>query len=229
MRHNESGSAIVYILIAILLLAALTFYVMQGSRTGASSLTKEQASLAATEIIEYGDVVARAVQKLKLRGCSDTQISFEGLDSHWAGQYDNSNAPSDNSCHVFDLNGGGINTYTVPDNFMLAPWGFTYSGMEINGEASVEDLGTSAAELILWAYELNTDICENINEKANLSAPTVENMAPAFSTEFVGSYGLLADNIGDDSPTDIYKGQLYGCVLGSSLDKGHFYQVLLVR
>ncbi|MEM6781224.1 MAG: hypothetical protein AAF569_05125, partial [Pseudomonadota bacterium] len=77
MKRSENGSAIFYILIAIVLLAALTYSFTQSTRTSGDNLTDQQASLIASEIIEYGNTITNAVQKLKLRGCADDEISVQ--------------------------------------------------------------------------------------------------------------------------------------------------------
>lgn len=228
MRKSENGSALVYILIAIALMAALAYNITRGSRSGSGMLTEEQNSLLASEIIAYSDVIAQTVQKLKLRGCKDTEISFENLDPQWPGTYTNPNAPSDKSCHVFEVGSGNTNTYTVLENFLASPYGFTYSGMEAIGEVSVEDVGTSESELTLWIYYLKRDICIKIHEKIGLPSPQLENVG-VFTGVFTGTYGSLAENVGDDSPTDILKGKLSGCVMSATLDYGHYYQVLIAR
>ena len=97
---SERGNALLYILIAVALIAALSYVVSRGQRGNTSTLTDQQARLAAQEIIDYGNDLANAVQKLRLRGCTDTQVSFE---NNIVTEYTNPNAPADKSCHVFDV------------------------------------------------------------------------------------------------------------------------------
>jgi len=81
---NQKGGAIVWILVMVALFAALTVALNQGTRSGSATISKEQAALAATEILNYGQAMKRAVQTLQINGCADTDLSFEngGLQQH---------------------------------------------------------------------------------------------------------------------------------------------------
>jgi len=117
IHHPESGNVIVIIFVAVALLAALSFALSQGSRTGESNLSEQQASLLATEILDYSNSIRNAVRQLKIQGCNDTEISFEnGIVT----LYTNASAPADNTCHVFHPSGGG-QTYMIPTNNILNP------------------------------------------------------------------------------------------------------------
>ena len=74
---NETGGAIVWILVAIALFAALNYAVSKGTRSGATTISKEQAVVASNEILDYGRAIRQAVQTLQINGCGDTEISFE--------------------------------------------------------------------------------------------------------------------------------------------------------
>src|SRR6056297_860785 len=108
-RHvfgKENGNAVFLVLLAIALLAALTFVASNDSSTSANNLTRERARLLAAEILEFSNAVAHAVAQLRLRGCAADEISFENdIDAN----YTNNNAPTDNTCHVFHVSGAGVN------------------------------------------------------------------------------------------------------------------------
>ena len=116
--NPQSGSAFLYIIIAIALLAALSVAVSRGNRGSTSTMSDQQAKLAAQEIIDYGNTVAAAVQKLRLRGCTDTQISFEN--SAIAGHV-NPNAPADESCHILSPSGGNIGIHEFDQSYFAKP------------------------------------------------------------------------------------------------------------
>lgn len=188
--HSERGAVFIYILMAVALFAALSYAVSRGNRGGSSALTDEQAKLAAQEIIEYGNTVANAVQKLRLRGCSDTEISFEHN-----GAFVNGGAPGDNSCHVFNLNGGGL----VPNLDHL----YFDGSVEIDGIGQTNNDATST-ELLFITRLISTDannlgygsdtalrICSFINEQlhGNDSVPTEGLIA---TTPFTGTYSFAS-------------------------------------
>jgi len=74
---NERGNVIFLILIAIGLFAALSFSFSKGNRGSTTIIDKEQATLIATEIINYARSIKNAVHELQINGCDDTEISFE--------------------------------------------------------------------------------------------------------------------------------------------------------
>jgi len=114
-KNTQNGNAIAMILVAVALFAALGYAFSNTSRTSNRFLSDEEAKAYANQIISYGNEVRQAVKRLTLRGCSDTEISFE---NNVVSGYTNPNAPTDKSCHVFDIAGGGIN-YNNPPKKLL--------------------------------------------------------------------------------------------------------------
>ena len=122
-RPSEKGGAFLYILLAISLFMALSYMMSQSNRSADSSLTAEQTKIAAQEIIDYGNAIAAAVQKLKLRGCADTEISLANAvytlnngtlifpDGH------NPNAPTNESCDVFKSGGAALIAQLIPVSY----------------------------------------------------------------------------------------------------------------
>jgi hypothetical protein len=165
-NHNsEKGAVFLYILLGISLLAALTYAVSSGNRTSTGALTGEQAKLAAQEIIDYGNTVANAVQKLRLRGCSDTEISFD--DGTGIG-YTNANSPTNKSCHIFDINGAGLTYVKSPEPYYFASnpaWRRSYgfmTGSEWDGNGSTCG-SANCADIIMVLMPLDQAICERLN------------------------------------------------------------------
>lgn len=115
MALRQSGSVVVYILVAVALLAALTFAMTRSSQTGRGALSQHQARALAQETLDYGLLIERAVDRLRRNGCSENELSFEhtgspGLIVGWLGPtaYVNVDSPPDGSCHVFHQNGGRV-------------------------------------------------------------------------------------------------------------------------
>lgn len=86
-------------------MAVLASAIAAGSGAFNSDTSAVKAKAQATAILEYAEQVKMAVERVLEHGCTDTQISFE---NPIVSGYTNPNAPSDKSCHVFDVNGGGI-------------------------------------------------------------------------------------------------------------------------
>ncbi|QQR69534.1 MAG: hypothetical protein IPI58_02380 [Alphaproteobacteria bacterium] len=87
------------------ILAVLASAIAAGSGSFNGDISAVSAKAQASAILGYANEVKFAVDRLIAKGCTDTEISFE---NPIASGYTNPNAPSDKSCHVFDVNGGGV-------------------------------------------------------------------------------------------------------------------------
>ena len=104
MKITQKGSVIVWILVAVVLMASLSYAFMGSSRTSTNAIMDERSKAITYELNEYVNNVQSALKRLKLRGCDDDEISYETS----VGSYPNVNAPSDESCHIFRTNGGQV-------------------------------------------------------------------------------------------------------------------------
>ena len=106
MRNsNQRGIAIGPILFYVALLAVLASVIAAGSGAFNGDTSAIKAKAQATAILEYVGSVKMGVDRVLSR-CPDTEISL--ANSVDPGYIENPLAPSDKSCHVFDVNGGGI-------------------------------------------------------------------------------------------------------------------------
>lgn len=244
-KAAQKGSVLFYILIAVALLAALSYAVASSSRSNSGGIDGERASLAASEILEYANTLGNAVTQLRLRGCTDTQISFENAVSDT--DYTNGNAPGDQSCHVFNVAGGGV-TYLDPKAEWLEN---DMSALEFYGEnlfsggACINQIGTgsddchtggaSAAELMLVLGFLDANLCSELNYKLGVTAkgdaPPVNTSFDAILSgiEFRGSYLPTPFEVTDSG--HIIDGKRAACMeLGGAPSGDYvFYKVLLAR
>jgi len=220
---SQRGNVLFYILLAIALLAGLTFAVQQGSRSSATALTADQARIAASSIIDYANTVSASVSKLKLRGCTETQISF--ANSLTGATYTNPSAPTDKSCHVFDVVGAQINWTDAGT--------FSAGAVELTGGCNVASVGTTASELLLVVEDIDVQTCTFINEKLGVpmsSGAPITLPAACTYAPFVGAYPAA----GTVTVTGTL-GRMAACVKGTGASDDffqntyHFYQVLLAR
>lgn len=234
---SQQGSAMLYIMIAVALLAALSYAVSQTNRGSVSTLTDEKANLAAQEIIEYGNVVATAVQKLRLRGCSDIEIGFgnnvwqfeNGTLIHAPGH--NPSTPG-NECEIFSPEGGNVQAKVMPSNagFTIAP-GAVAKGSSIVNAINMVDVGTAAIDLVLVTTFVPKESCTVINDLLDTfdsDVPPEDDWAGAGI--YAGTYTGTAQ-IGEQEPE--VAGKTAGCLKwpGGSYGENdvHFYQVLITR
>ncbi len=186
-RQNESGSAIFYVLIAVALLGALIFAVSNGGRNNTSKLSEDRVRLIATEILEYSNALGNAVSQLRLRGASDTQISFE---NNMISGYTNANC-ADNICKIFHPEGGGV-VYTPPLESALDPdaaaatayanvgallgeWYFPHDtcvdSVGLGGNNCYND-NTSITDLMVFLPWVNQSVCIEINDLLKVDNPS---------------------------------------------------------
>jgi hypothetical protein len=235
--NSERGSALLYILIAVGLLAALSIIVAKNNRGSVATVTDQQAKLFAQEIIDYGNILASAVQKLRLRGCSDTEIGFgnnvwqynNGTLTHAPGH--NPNTPG-NECEIFHPDGANATAVIMPYNkgFTIAA-GAVDKGSSIVNSIDIVDVGTSADDLVLIINFVPKESCPVINRllsSFDSDVPPEDDWTGAgiYSGSYTGSA-----QIGEQESA--IAGKLSGCLKWPGGSYGandvHYYQVLLAR
>ncbi|MCC7305323.1 MAG: hypothetical protein IT558_03580 [Alphaproteobacteria bacterium] len=230
MKNPQSGNVLFYILIAVALLAALSYAVSQSGRGSIGQVTEEKAKILGTEIIEYGNAIANATAQLRLRGVKDSSLCYD--DAHWGGANYNHAGCADDAAKIFHTAGGGVtwknapaeamNSAATPDNL----W-------HIYGDNEIKEVGTtcgadSCADLILVVDELNKTVCMKINKllsvtEDNVDPPTDSGMG---TTRYIGVYGY-AQTIGDEGSTLV--GKSAACFENTGTGEYTFYKVLVAR
>lgn len=243
MKSGESGNVIFYILIAVALLAALSYSVAQSGRSSLKNLSQEKSRLFATEIIEQGNTLATTTSQLRLRGYKDTEISFE---NDIVTGYENPDCDVD-GCKVFSLNGGGVH-YLAPKSEWLDPafsGNAQYGEIYIHGAAHIPEIGLDADDLIVFIPYIRREICLAINERLGIDL-SVDGMIPLESNgpftvnqKFTGTYGSGTGRkvSGDATVSDanILTGKSAGCTQSSgtsgtpTANSYHYYHVLMAR
>lgn len=224
--NPQSGSTVFYILIAVVLFAALTYALTRGADSG-KNLSAEKTRLLASELIDTGTRYSEAVSRLRLKGVADTNLSFEhGVD------YVNAGCTTD-TCKIFSFNGAGLEWEDAPANVNTGQaWGFT-------GDIAIDEIGTTTADLVAVLPGLTLDVCHRINVLTGIEAESAS--PPIFATatlanKFIGTYNGSPVTINTAS----LKGKKSGCVqivslsgtavTGSPLSQTYtFYQVLMAR
>ena len=240
-QNTQNGNAIILILVAIALFAALGYAFSNSSRTSSSFLSDAEAEAYANQIIAYGNDVKSAVKRLQLRGCSDTEISFENNQSTTIGGYLN---VTRNDCFVFDTQGGGLQFKQFSEN-MLSPNVSIYGRYEafFTGNTSIKGVGSDCEssecnDLVLVKTHLKKSICEKINIALN------NNQSPdhilEIDTNSIGVENFNASNLYKYEPdrnifnstTGELNGIKQGCVEGQ-INPGtggyNYFQVLIAR
>lgn len=230
----QSGSVIFYILLAVALLASLSFMVARGSRTSESLLSDQQAKIAAQEIIDYGQALASATSKLRLRGCKDTELDFanpvwtrvNGTVQHDTGH--NPNAPA-TGCSIFAGGSGAAQAVTMPVSYTTGvepSSGNTQLGHGRIYRAAVPGVGETGKEEIMFVIgRLNLQVCMKINEI--LGIPNQGNAPPPYVHSGINDYnGAFSDSGALTDSSGSFTGKTAFCVTNGNYD---FWQVLVAR
>ncbi|MBX2834400.1 MAG: hypothetical protein KTR28_05470 [Micavibrio sp.] len=222
-RHSEQGNALLIILIGVALFAALSFTVSRSMNSSTTEkLSAQQASLAASEIITYAQRMERAVNSIRNKGASESDISFQnsGLNT-----YENTNCTA-NMCRIFHPQGAGMQWISPPENS-------TNSGdWIITGATCIPDLGTGSTncgsdtdtsneELILTLTNINQTVCESINAGMGIDGIPADSTSGASTTVFTGSFA-------DGTEITLANGPFQSACFSRG-GSNYFYRVLLER
>ena len=245
MSGTQKGSAFIYILIAIVAFAALSYSITRDSRsTGNFS---QDATFAANDIMQYGTRLENAVEVLVSTGTDIRQISFEN--SAVAGY---ANAAATDKNKVFHAAGAGV-TYMAPEADWLDPahsaktfygqWYFAANVcvpyMGSGGTTCNSDGSSNTEDIVVFLPYIKKDICLNINRRMDIAPCATDdpcddsagNMWTVANTKFTGSFadGEAAYNSGG-----AYLFKNSGCLEGSASNTPPagtytYYKVLLAR
>lgn len=229
--HNkaaESGNAFFMILMAVMLFAALAFTFTKGIRQGGENISNRKASLAASDIIAYGQKISRAVDAVIAKGNSETDISFENTIE---ADYENAACDPVKKCRVFMPDGGGL-------TWQKAPTGANNNEPYFIGTnqvgLSTEGLAAKQRDLVLL-LPVKMSVCTQINQMTSRSTTWLSGGTLNHSTKFTGDFTLPANTrISWVSTADEPDSRPAGCFCTGtapcdSADSHYFYYVLYAR
>jgi hypothetical protein len=231
---NSKGSAVVFILLAVALFAAMIMFFTRSSNQGTGNLDTQKANIIANDVISYSHELQRTIDKLRQKGCSESELSFENTE---ISGFTNSNSPSDKSCHIFDAAGGafplpsakGLSyAWNVMNRFCIPDVGTNGS----NGCGGA-NTGSSSKDLpiIFKLGELDDKnayaVCQSIANTLKLSMNKnvgVEDWL-ASGAKFTGAF-----TSGGGMYPDGYTGKEAACFRGDDTYPGYYYyKILIIR
>ena len=243
-KNPQAGNVFIIILAGVVLFGALMFTFSRSADKGTGNLTKQQARIAAQEILSYSKLVEGAVDRVRRNGCSENEINFNNA---VVSGYSNTSAPADGSCDIFSTNGGKISFEAIPTNYFngaftaysgnaLRPWG----EYRFTGNCSMRGVGTECStagckELAVNLHFVDKAICLEINKEVGVAlvagdAPPENASSPPGGmgcVAFTGTFGSVAAGIDNGN----LSGKHTAClkVNDSGNDYYFFYHVLLAR
>lgn len=239
-RHGEKGSVLIYIFIAIILLAALTFAISRGNREGSATIDRERADLHATQILDYVSMMRRAVQSMTINGARPQDLCFYA--AGWGNaDYDPvAGAPlecPDARMAVFGGIGGGATFQTPSDDILDKAQAAQprYGAWYFTGSNSVTGVGTDGAgienkELLVVLPYIRREVCSAINRRLQIPGaeiPPVDDANFSMVAPFTGSFVA-----GHALNTAVLDGRRTGCFAATTTPVSGsyvFYAVLIAR
>lgn len=233
---KESGNALWFILIAVVLLGALTILLSRSGSSVSQTGDVEQARLLAGHVMRYAKGLESAIQQMKMRGVSESDLSFKNDDT--AADYTNTGCTVDD-CRIF-VSGGGGQSYIKPPAGAndSSEWIFTAAN---NVGTAAYPVGTTASgtgnDIVMLLPAASREMCIQINKDLGIGTagviPTDETGIAL--TPFDGDFPASLVTIdGDATPFEL-DGHTVGCFadsLGTPVltdDIIYFYYVLLAR
>lgn len=231
MKASQSGNVLFYILVAVALLAALSYAVSASSRGSVQQLGEERARLYAVQLIEYADAMALGVAQLRLRGTDLESLCFDH--DRWGGADYSHAGCADTRNRVFHPDGAAIAWANAPEQAMDAAslpdnlW-HVYADNEVQGVGTTTG-AADGADLVLMADELSLAVCQQINRLLGVtdatSAPPVDTVYG--TAKFTGAFGYTR-TIGDEDAA--LAGKTAACFQKTANPPRYvFYKVLVAR
>ncbi len=220
-----------FILVAVVLLGALTVLLSRGGNNTSQTGDIEQARIKASQIMRYARGLNAAIEQMKLRGVSENSISFQNATT--ATNYANAGCAVDD-CKVFDTGGGQV--YNDPPAVTNDGGEWIFTGDNNVGTAA-NPVGTSGArtgnDLVMLLPNANEAMCIQINRDLSVgTAGTLpEDSTGIGVTAFTGTFAAsLTELDGDAAPFEL-DGKEGGCFTDTAPnpDVTYFYYVLLAR
>lgn len=234
--QSQSGNVFFILFLAVAMFGALSYAVMRGGRTSGAMLTADQAKLGAQEIVAIGNSIAASVQKLRLRGCTDTQFSF--ANNIWVkGDGSTQIPPTQNpsavaGCSIFSSEDGKAvaQIYSTAYTSGNAPITPTSTGL---GSArilrlSMPSIGNNIQDDIVYGtFRLEKTVCMRINNILGVTNPS--DSPPVFDWTGPVDYTGTFANVAITDTSGVLSGKAAFCGKNTSLNFNVFVQTLLTR
>jgi hypothetical protein len=224
IARSERGNAFLFILIGIVLFAGLAYTISRSMRSETTSnMSKQQVSMSTADLMSYSESLARSVSRLRGKGISENDISFEAT-----GVAANGNC-GDDRCKLFHMSGGNLNWQNLPESLHLDP--SVDQRWQFSGNHEIPGVGTDGgaitnSELIAFVEGLPQEVCAALNSKITGSAtiPVLSTaIDPAAGEPFNGVFGTV------DIAGPGIDGRSALCVQNGGGNEYIFYNVLIAR
>jgi len=172
-KSKQSGNVLIYVLIAVVLLAALTFAMTRqdSGTSGSGGLTDDKADLKAGELIQYATAARSTVEQMQtMSNVLPTELSF-------AKQGDAAYTTGSNTPKVYHPGGGGLEVF-VPEAELFSGGARGWTAQQ---GTNVTWTPSTASDVIFTFLDVNPKICAAINDRLykDKTIPTITLAATA--------------------------------------------------
>lgn len=206
-KKHTAGNVLIFLLIAIFLLGALTALFVRTSATTEETGETERVTIGASQIIRFASGVQTAVERMRVNGVSENQISFantiyQECDNTPLQDAGHNTKCTSKACEIFSNQGGGLQPFVIPttllDTSACSAWKKGAIALDLKRVDGIGNLNDD--ELMLEIYGLSKETCMQINRI--LKIPNDGSDAPADDavggSVFSGTFTQAGPLIGDD-------------------------------
>ncbi len=173
-RQGERGNLLFMILLAVVLIGALTAAIQSTGRPEGANIDRETLVIRASEVQRYASELERAVLFiLQQNGKSEVDIRFSHPDAHT--DYGDLSADADPSDQVFHRTGGAAK-YRAPPADIQTPTGGNW---EFYAGTHLPEVGSTKADLVAVLPNVTLAFCEKINDLNQQSGDQPEDTGAA--------------------------------------------------
>lgn len=164
-KNSQRGNALIYVLIAIVLFAALSMTLGRQTDTSESGdLSDAKAEMYATQLISYAAAVKSSIDQMLF----SNDKALGQLNFTLPNQAGFNTAPT--IYKVYHPDGGGLNPATLPAEISTDNVADPVAGWYLGRFNNVEWTPSAATDVILVAFQIKQKVCEKINLKITGSA-----------------------------------------------------------
>lgn len=221
-RASERGNVFIFILLGIVLFAALSFTISKGFRSQTTdTMSNRDAQLAASDIMDFAQSVERGINRLRRKAVSESDLSF---DNDVIAGYAHSTPQPDNH-HVFDTAGAGVTWRNPPAGANNGDWIITgascVTDLNNGGSGCDTDGNVRNEELLIVLPNVDQTVCEALNEKLNIAGVPANSREVHSTTPYRGAFTNSAEITVAGGP--------FSAVCYSISGANHFYYALMAR
>lgn len=184
---SDSGNVLFIILLAVGLFAALAYAITSGRSTPLSAATIEQKRFHAEEMLQFGNGLRQVIDHMIImEGVSDTNTAANGiLFAATGADASYGVVGAQPKTEVFHSSGGKA-TYISPETTACS----SACAYEFTGQATVTDVGSASPELAMVVLNVDSVVCNLINQVAKNGLTTIPTAGEMTLARFDGTnYG----------------------------------------